>query len=212
MKCDEEIVKSNETLENKLFKTPKTDKIFGEDCVLPLECTRALHLTCISRRCFCDDGYHKGFNDTCILIPANNSLSELINNTPMIPILAVLGIMFVGICVVLNLFSRARFRKSRSIFVNPQHLSQAKAQERRASQLSQMSAHNNNGCVRSPIKSYYSPRNSLAGVSPTHSYDGKLYYGNHILERTGSPSNRSRSNSTASLQIHLNTIRPEHLT
>ena len=76
---------------------------------------------------------------------------------------------------------RARFRKSRSIFVNPQILKIAKAQERRASQLSQMSQRSHNGGgLRSPTGSYTrSPRNSFVAVSPTHSFNERpRCYGN----------------------------------
>jgi hypothetical protein len=68
---------------------------------------------------------------------------------------------------------RARFRSSRSIFVNPRPLKLAQAQERRASQISQLSAHHNSG-LRSPNNSLRSPRNSFS--SPTHSFNGRLGY------------------------------------
>ncbi|XP_022247693.1 uncharacterized protein LOC111086984 isoform X2 [Limulus polyphemus] len=39
--------------------------------------------------------------------------------TKMIPIVVALGIMFVGICVAMHLFSKARFRNQRTIFNSP---------------------------------------------------------------------------------------------
>ncbi len=68
---------------------------------------------------------------------------------------------------------RARFRSSRSIFVNPRSLKLAQAQERRASQISQLSAHHPTG-LRSPTNSFRSPRNSIS--SPTHPPNGRLCY------------------------------------
>ncbi|XP_054156614.1 uncharacterized protein LOC128955010 [Oppia nitens] len=50
----------------------------------------------------------------------DNKPKEKSNGSHMLPIMIVLGIMFIGMCVALNLFSRARFRESRSgIFAKP---------------------------------------------------------------------------------------------
>ncbi|CAG2108677.1 unnamed protein product [Medioppia subpectinata] len=47
---------------------------------------------------------------------------EKYNGSHMLPIMIVLGIMFIGMCVALNLFSRARFRQSRSGIFSKPHL------------------------------------------------------------------------------------------
>lgn len=54
--------------------------------------------------------------------PINNSLR-------MLPIMIILGIMFVGMCVAMNMFSRARFKNNRSIFSNPRILKLANANQ-----------------------------------------------------------------------------------
>nr|XP_027194280.1 rho GTPase-activating protein gacU-like isoform X1 [Dermatophagoides pteronyssinus] len=81
--------------------------------------------------------YHNNDNQTFL---SNNRLNDLVRRMPMLPISIVLISMFISICIVLQLFAKARFRNTqRSIFANPQKLELAKAQERRLSQLSQLS-------------------------------------------------------------------------
>ena len=66
-----------------------------------------------------------------LLSPPNTSQTSDISSERlrMLPIMIVLGVMFVGICVAMNLFSRARFKNQRSgIFANPRILKVANAQ------------------------------------------------------------------------------------
>ncbi|KAH9422426.1 hypothetical protein DERP_003102 [Dermatophagoides pteronyssinus] len=75
--------------------------------------------------------YHNNDNQTFL---SNNRLNDLVRRMPMLPISIVLISMFISICIVLQLFAKARFRNTqRSIFANPQKLELAKAQERQLS-------------------------------------------------------------------------------
>ncbi|KAH9493469.1 hypothetical protein DERF_014213 [Dermatophagoides farinae] len=91
----------------------------------------------------------------------DNGLKDFVRRMPMLPISIILISMFISICIVLQLFAKARFRNThRSIFANPQKLELAKAQERRLSQLSQLSgqqqANNNLACSGSENQRIYS--------------------------------------------------------
>ncbi|KAF7488397.1 hypothetical protein SSS_02303 [Sarcoptes scabiei] len=62
-------------------------------------------------------------------------------NLSILIALSVLLLMFVLICIILRLFAKARFRDdNRSIFAEPKKFELAKAQERKMSQLSQLSS------------------------------------------------------------------------
>ncbi|KAJ6218008.1 hypothetical protein RDWZM_009165 [Blomia tropicalis] len=137
--------------------------------------------------------------------PSTNSsnltaLAHLIQALPFLPILIVLVLMFACLCMVLRLFSKARFRDNRSsIFVNPKTLKVAQAQERRLSQLSQLSGSGlrtpRTPC-RSPIHSVRSSRSSYgSNIYPIH--DPVVMHGpNPVLMKE-----KSRSNSISSSKL-----------
>lgn len=133
-------------------------------------------------------------------LSSDNALAHLIQALPFLPILIVLVLMFACLCMVLRLFSKARFRDNRSsIFVNPKTLKVAQAQERRLSQLSQLSGSGlrtpRTPC-RSPIHSVRSSRSSYgSNIYPIH--DPVVMHGpNPVLMKE-----KSRSNSISSSKL-----------
>ncbi|KAF7487700.1 hypothetical protein SSS_01977 [Sarcoptes scabiei] len=62
------------------------------------------------------------------------------SSTQMMLILIIMSIMFIGMCVALNLFSRARFKNHRGIFSNPRLLKIASTANRSAHQTSSASS------------------------------------------------------------------------
>lgn len=107
-------------------------RMLGQPCRRNGQCLKIdKNSECDDGYCKCKDGYYL-FNDingtSCLpdvelqtmrpfgMDPkTDNSLSE----ENMVPIIVCLAIMFVGMCVALQLFSRARFRNQRTIFNTP---------------------------------------------------------------------------------------------
>ncbi|XP_067140880.1 uncharacterized protein [Centruroides vittatus] len=108
-------------------------KNLREECVIEEQC-RVLNenSTCVDNRCDCIPGYTL-FDEvkatTCQLVRVvlttqtpgerDEDGSGGIKDKNVLIILVVFALMFIGICVALNMFSRARFRNNRSIFSNP---------------------------------------------------------------------------------------------
>lgn len=106
-------------------------RLLGQRCRRSEQCHKIdKHAECDDGYCKCEDGYYffKDINSTSCLPdlelqtirpfgadPKTDSISE----ENMVPVIVCLAIMFVGMCVALQLFSRARFRNQRTIFNSP---------------------------------------------------------------------------------------------
>ncbi|KAG8191380.1 hypothetical protein JTE90_006124 [Oedothorax gibbosus] len=88
----------------------------GGPCVHSVQCPG--NSSCEGQSCVCDSGFWANAS-----LCAPNDGSEVPRGAAvdqnMVIVLAVLAIMFVGICVALHLFSKARFRNRRTIFNSP---------------------------------------------------------------------------------------------
>ncbi|XP_015924771.2 uncharacterized protein [Parasteatoda tepidariorum] len=100
-------------------------KQLGEECLEDVQC-RVLekNATCEDKFCACDSGSylpHDANGTLCTNRPAGGieETKRSAIDINMIIIITSLAIMFIGICVALHLFSKARFRNRRSIFNSP---------------------------------------------------------------------------------------------
>ncbi|KFM56914.1 hypothetical protein X975_13700, partial [Stegodyphus mimosarum] len=99
--------------------------MLGEDCLEDAQCQLLdKNATCEDKFCACDSGFYRQHvqNGTlCNPDQSDESEGALRSHVDhnMIIVIAVLAIMFVGICVALHLFSKARFRNRRTIFNSP---------------------------------------------------------------------------------------------
>ncbi|EEC19933.1 conserved hypothetical protein [Ixodes scapularis] len=128
--------------------------MLGQPCRRDEQCHKIdKHADCDDGYCKCEDGYYL-FHDingtSCLQDQELQTIrpfgadrkSESISEENMVPIIVCLAIMFVGMCVALQLFSRARFRNQRTIFntpnarLTPLKLGSGKRGKRRASHVS----------------------------------------------------------------------------
>ncbi|KAF8764038.1 uncharacterized protein LOC129968966 [Argiope bruennichi] len=100
----------------------------GEECVEHAQCrVFEKNASCEENSCVCDSGFYLLHDNNGSLCNPGKSAggsgdySTVTSGVDknMIIVLAVLSIMFVGICVALHLFSKARFRNRRTIFNSP---------------------------------------------------------------------------------------------
>ncbi|XP_015913125.1 uncharacterized protein [Parasteatoda tepidariorum] len=105
----------------------------GDPCKTPEQCQNFTpNSTCSDGVCSCEDGFFqlKKINSSNCESDAIDKTDEEYSARPpkvktqhvdpkMIIIMVVLAVMFVGICVALHLFSKARFRNHRTIFNSP---------------------------------------------------------------------------------------------
>ncbi|KAI1289316.1 hypothetical protein HDE_08852 [Halotydeus destructor] len=91
-----------------------TGKGIGDPCVMDAECHVGsnVHSHCNpSGQCSCVSGFKEHHSKGC-----HSEYVKPPTNTAILPLMIVMGIMFAGMCVALNLFSRARFQNTRSVF------------------------------------------------------------------------------------------------
>ncbi|XP_064471143.1 uncharacterized protein LOC135385627 [Ornithodoros turicata] len=106
-------------------------RMLGQHCRHDEQCHQIdSHAECEDHYCKCEDGYYV-FNDingtSCIRDEELQTMRPFgwdkkgasMSDENMVPIIVCLAIMFVGMCVALQLFSRARFRNQRSVFNSP---------------------------------------------------------------------------------------------
>ncbi|XP_076336265.1 uncharacterized protein LOC143239239 isoform X2 [Tachypleus tridentatus] len=106
-------------------------KQLGQECTITQQCELDnRHSHCLNDICTCKEGFFhvQDINGTVCLKgsfvdveTATETLGEPTTDVQMkmIPIIVALGVMFVGICVAMHLFSKARFRDHRTIFNSP---------------------------------------------------------------------------------------------
>ncbi|XP_076343054.1 uncharacterized protein LOC143243152 [Tachypleus tridentatus] len=146
-----------------------------------------MHSLCKNGACACRDNFTLFQNvnvsscisddrlDTRGISDEEWSTSEGIETRTMIPIIVVLGIMFIGMCVALQLFSRARFRNQRTIFNSPHprlmHIKLGKKRKSNSKRSSHLSLHV--PVSRRPSASNYSQRShpSPRSVTPSGSQE-----------------------------------------
>ncbi|XP_076341771.1 uncharacterized protein LOC143242294 [Tachypleus tridentatus] len=148
-------------------------KELSKSCVSDRECeVNDMHSLCKNGACACRDNFTLFQNvnvsscisddrlDTRGISDEEWSTSEGIETRTMIPIIVVLGIMFIGMCVALQLFSRARFRNQRTIFNSPHprlmHIKLGKKRKSNSKRSSHLSLHV--PVSRRPSASNYSQR------------------------------------------------------
>lgn len=177
---------------NHLDKCGKAARInescyFNEQCEILNEVT-----TCRDGSCACKYDrqplFHPDGSSECIVIENATNTEDFVAPT-MIGILVAMAVMFVIICVVLRLFSNARFRDNRSIFntPNPRLMnvsllrdSKILHQERRGSR----------GSVRDRGPSRQPSMASLRPHSPNNS-QGRLFLGSRGSSNASATSVRS---------------------
>ncbi|XP_022247692.1 multiple epidermal growth factor-like domains protein 11 isoform X1 [Limulus polyphemus] len=106
-------------------------KQLGQTCTTVEQCQfHNGHAHCVNGVCVCQEGFFhvQDINGTTCLEGSFMDTEDKMGvteepgskvQTKMIPIVVALGIMFVGICVAMHLFSKARFRNQRTIFNSP---------------------------------------------------------------------------------------------
>ncbi|XP_022252628.1 uncharacterized protein LOC111088060, partial [Limulus polyphemus] len=106
-------------------------KQLGQECTINQQCELDnRHSHCVSDICTCKEGFFhvQDINGTVCLKGSFVDVEDVTEasgerttdvQTKMIPIIVALGVMFVGICVAMHLFSKARFRNQRTIFNSP---------------------------------------------------------------------------------------------
>ncbi|XP_022252687.1 uncharacterized protein LOC106468633 [Limulus polyphemus] len=162
----------------------------GEPCTVDEQCEfNVMNSVCETGICACKDNFtlFRDFNvSTCISGRHMDMGGEYDNAEPppsrgietktMIPIVVFLGIMFVGMCVALQLFSRARFRNERTIFNSPHprlmHIRLGKKRKGSSKRASHASLHVPGSRRPSTYsqRSHPSPR-SLRSVTPSDSQE-----------------------------------------
>ncbi|XP_049820753.1 uncharacterized protein LOC109605412 isoform X2 [Aethina tumida] len=124
--CDERMMKCqcrpDLPITNHLDKCGTASRV-NESCTFNEQCETVNHQTeCKDGVCICR--YEKtpvmkpGGNYECILIEQKRTPEKYVDPA-MIGILVAMFLMFITICVVLRLFSRARWRENRTIFNTP---------------------------------------------------------------------------------------------
>lgn len=97
-------------------------KQMGEACKYTVQCELLdKHAICSEEECVCDSGFyalHETNGSLCKRGDTTEAPSHPLDQN-MIIVICVLAVMFIGICVALHLFSRARFRNRRTIFNSP---------------------------------------------------------------------------------------------
>ncbi|XP_054711771.1 LOW QUALITY PROTEIN: uncharacterized protein LOC129221329 [Uloborus diversus] len=101
-------------------------KQLGEECMEDAQCQLfERNATCEEKFCACDTGFYMLHDNNGTLCNPDKNAGDAGETTRahvdqnMIIVIAVLAIMFVGICVALHLFSKARFGNRRTIFNSP---------------------------------------------------------------------------------------------
>lgn len=169
-------------------------RMLGQPCRRNEQCLKIdKNSECDDDFCKCRDGFFL-FNDIngtyCLpdvevqtmnpygLMPKDHALSE----ENMVPIIVCLAIMFVGMCVALQLFSRARFRNQRTIFNTPNpRLTHLKTDSKRRQSHTSLYA----GSRRASACSQLSPSKMASRVGSRS--------GSRAGSRTGSPDVRRSS-------------------
>ncbi|KAG9508553.1 hypothetical protein GZH46_02947, partial [Fragariocoptes setiger] len=72
------------------------------------------HWGCTNGTCRCVETY-KLVDSLCVY--TGGKTERKFRAESILPLMIVLGIMFIGMCIALNLFSRARFKKNRNAFI-----------------------------------------------------------------------------------------------
>ncbi|KAL1417957.1 hypothetical protein MTO96_006023 [Rhipicephalus appendiculatus] len=182
-------------------------RMLGQPCRRNEQCLKIdKNAECDDDYCKCKDGYYL-FNDvngtSCLQDVELQTMRPFgmdpktdtgMSEENMVPIIVCLAIMFVGMCVALQLFSRARFRNQRTIFNSPNpRLSHLKlgnkdskrrhshaslhAGSRRASACSQMSP--------SKMEFSYTFAASRCSGAPLDAIDGFFFYSRCLVFEDG---------------------------
>ncbi|XP_076334439.1 uncharacterized protein LOC143238250 [Tachypleus tridentatus] len=126
-KCGCKDFKSILSIEGQCLK----GKQLGQECTAVEQCQlHNGHAHCVQGVCVCQEGFFhvQDINGTTCLegrfVDTEDKMGVTEEpkskvQTKMIPIVVALGVMFVGICVAMHLFSKARFRNQRTIFNSP---------------------------------------------------------------------------------------------
>ncbi|GAB6019130.1 hypothetical protein CHUAL_000752 [Chamberlinius hualienensis] len=138
----------------------------NQTCVIDLQCEATTpYSSCIKWACHCGDGYYtKSATNGTLFCMAERPHPGMVVDYTMLGILVGMAAMFIVMCVVLRMFSKARFQEQRTIFNSPRLLKISLARksredsERRGSRCS----------VASRPPSVYSGLN-VPGKSPTGS-------------------------------------------
>ncbi|XP_055930322.1 uncharacterized protein LOC129960736 [Argiope bruennichi] len=183
----------------------ETGIILGEKCKKPEQCQNVTHnSTCSDGICVCADGFFQiqRINSSSCESDSKDKTDELYVGSPepprprqqqvdlkMIIIMVVLAVMFIGICVALHMFSKARFWNHRTIFNSPHprlmHIKLGKKKGRRRASHTSLEVP---GSRQLSICSQLSPLQSRRGsqaTSPEYiqkarkSNDGKREPGSH---------------------------------
>ncbi|XP_023236902.1 uncharacterized protein LOC111635984 [Centruroides sculpturatus] len=130
------------------------------------------HAICLDGLCTCMKGYYVQNNpngsscegDGRVSYGSPTEVPHYRLDTNVIIIMVVMAIMFVGMCVALHLFSRARFRNRRTIFNSPHpRLMHIKLGKRRASTLS----HRRHSHIPPPRSRHHSVSSHISHSSPS---------------------------------------------
>lgn len=148
-------------------------KQLGQSCTYTSQCRFfEKHAICLDGLCACSKGYSLSRDpngsscegDGYVSFGGPTEVPHYRLDTNVIIIMVVMAIMFVGMCVALHLFSRARFRNRRTIFNSPHpRLMHIKLGKRRASTLS----HRRHSHIPPPRSRHHSVSSHISHSSPS---------------------------------------------
>ncbi|GBL96721.1 hypothetical protein AVEN_111857-1 [Araneus ventricosus] len=185
--------------------------IIGEKCKKTEQCQNITpNSTCSDGICVCADGFFQiqRINSSSCESDAVDKTDELYVGSPeppkgrqqqvdpkMIIIMVVLAVMFIGICVALHMFSKARFRNHRTIFNSPHprlmHIKLGKKKgRRRASHTSLEVPGSRQLSICSQLSPLQSRRSKYTLVSATGNQSIGRYVSVHKDSFSNPPTNR----------------------